>query len=102
SDPGGSGSPPSSNIALEAAPAIGSRLQMANCKVVLLPSFEQALAQIPEHSQDQLATVIQALEWDCEFNPDPEQYILEISEHVVACEHVEGWGWSLFWYREGD
>jgi len=75
---------------------------MANCKVVLLPSFEQALAQIPEHSQDQLATVIQALEWDCEFNPDPEQYILEISEHVVACEHVEGWGWSLFWYREGD
>jgi hypothetical protein len=75
---------------------------MANCKVVLLPSFEQALAQIPELSQDQVATVIQSLEWDCEFKPEPEQYIIETSEHVTACEHVEGWGWSLFWYREGD
>lgn len=75
---------------------------MANCKVVLLPSFEQALAQIPELSQDQVATVIQSLEWDCEFNPDPAQYILEISEFVTACEHVEGWGWNLFWYREGN
>ena len=75
---------------------------MAKCKVILLPSFELALAQIPELLQDQLATVIQALEWDCVFRPDPERYILEISEHVTACEHVDGWGWSLFWYREGD
>ncbi len=75
---------------------------MANCKVVLLSSFEQALAQIPEISQAQLASVIQALEWDCAFNADPEQYILEINDYVTACEHVDGWGWSLFWYREGD
>ncbi len=75
---------------------------MANCKVVLLPSFEQALAQIPELSQGQVAAVIQALEWDCEFKPDPEQYIVEIAEHVTGCEHVEGWGWTLGWYREGD
>jgi hypothetical protein len=63
---------------------------------------EKAPPISPELLQGQVATVIQSLEWDCEFKPDPEQYIIEISEHVTACEHVEGWGWSLFWYREGD
>jgi hypothetical protein len=57
---------------------------------------------MPERSQDQLAVVIQALERDGEFKPDPEEYILQTSDYVVACEHVEGWGWSVFWYREDD
>jgi hypothetical protein len=42
------------------------------------------------------------LERDGEFKPDPEEYILQTSDYVVACEHVEGWGWSVFWYREDD
>jgi hypothetical protein len=75
---------------------------MASCKVVLLDSFHRALAPMPERSQDQLAVVIQALERDGEFKPDPEEYILQTSDYVVACEHVEGWGWSVFWYREDD
>ena len=53
-----------------------------------------------ESARDQVAVVIQALERDCEFNPDPEQYVLETSHYVVACEHVQGWGWTVFWYRE--
>ena len=75
---------------------------MASCKVVLLDSFERALAQMPERARDQVAIVIQALERDCEFKPDPDEYILQTSNYVVACEHVEGWGWSLGWYREDD
>lgn len=50
-----------------------------SCKVVLLPSFAKALEQMPERARDQVAVVVKALEHDCEFNPDPEQYILEIS-----------------------
>jgi hypothetical protein len=53
-----------------------------------------------EPARDQVAVVIQALERDCEFNSDAEEYILEVSPYVVACEHVQGWGWTVFWYRE--
>ena len=56
-----------------------------------------------ESARGQVATVIQALEQDCEFNPDPEEYILHTYQYVVACDHVNpSWGWSVFWYREGN
>ncbi len=72
---------------------------MANCKVILENSFKLALVQMPERAQDQVAVVIRALEM-CEFEPDPAEYILQVHQYVSACEHVEGWGWSLSWYME--
>src|SRR5690348_4704540 len=76
---------------------------MASCKVDLSDSFRQALDQMSESAQDQVAIVIRALEQNCEFKPDPEEYILDIHQYVVACDHVNpSWGWSVFWYREGN
>jgi hypothetical protein len=71
---------------------------MANCKVVLEDSFKRALVQMPESARDQVAVVIQSLEHECKFEPDPAEYILQVSHSITACEHVEGWGWSVFWY----
>jgi hypothetical protein len=55
---------------------------------------------MPEVSQDQVAVVIEALTRDCKFEPDEEKYILEEWQYVTACEHVDGWGWSVWWYLE--
>jgi len=74
---------------------------MAGCKVVLLDSFEQALAKMSERARDQVAVVILALQQNCEFQP-PEEYIVQTAPHLFACEHVEEWGWSVSWYQEGD
>jgi hypothetical protein len=72
---------------------------MASCKVVLEKSFERALAQMSERAQGQVAVVILALEQDCEFKPS-EAYIVQTWDYIVACEHVEGWGSSVFWHCE--
>ncbi len=73
---------------------------MANCEVVLESSFEEALLQMTEVSQDQVAAVIEALTQNCKFEGDEEQYILQESQYVTACEHVDGWGWSVWWYLQ--
>jgi hypothetical protein len=73
---------------------------MANCTVVLEDSFKRALVQMPESVREQVAVVIQSLEQKCKFEPDPAEYILEVHLYISACEHVEGWGWSVFWYAE--
>ena len=73
---------------------------MAHCEVVLEDSFKLALGEMPEKVRDQVAVVIRSLEQECGFDPDPALYILEIHQYVTACEHVAGWGWSVFWYQE--
>ncbi len=73
---------------------------MADCEVVLESSFEEALLQMTEVSQDQVAVVIEALTRDCKFVPDEEEYILQESPYVMACEHVDGWGWSVWWFLQ--
>ncbi len=73
---------------------------MARCKVVLEDSFKRALVQLPERAQDQVAVVIQSLENECRFDPDPAQYILQVAKYISFCEHVEGWGYSISWYQE--
>ena len=75
---------------------------MASCRVVLEDSFKRALVQMPDSARDQVAVVIQSLEQKCKFEPDPAEYILEVHLYISACEHVEGWGWSVFWYQEDD
>ena len=73
---------------------------MAHCKVVLEDSFKRALVQLPARVRDQIAVVIRSLEQECEFNPDPAEYILQVIQYISFCEHVEGWGWSVSWYQE--
>jgi len=73
---------------------------MAHCKVVLEDSFKRALVQLPARARDQIAVVIRSLEQECEFNPDPAEYILQVNQYISFCEHVEGWGWSVSWYQE--
>jgi hypothetical protein len=73
---------------------------MANCTVVLEDSFKRALLEMPERVRDQVAVVIRSLEQKCKFEPDPAEYILQVHLYISACEHVEGWGWSVLWYRE--
>jgi hypothetical protein len=73
---------------------------MAHCKVVLEDSFKRALVQLPARVRDQIAVVIRSLEQECEFNPDPAEYILQVNQYISFCEHVEGWGWSVSWYQE--
>jgi len=63
-------------------------------------SFKRALVQLPEWAQDQIAVVIQSLENECGFDPDPAQYILQVEKYISFCEHVEGWGHSISWYQE--
>jgi hypothetical protein len=75
---------------------------MATCRVDLEDSFKRALAQMPERAKDQVAVVIQSLEQKCKFEPDESEYILQLDRYITACEHVEGWGWSVFWYQEDD
>lgn len=73
---------------------------MANCKVVLEDSFKRALVEMSERAKDQVAVVIKSLSENCKFEPDPAEYILQVNQYISACEHVEGWGWSVLWYRE--
>jgi hypothetical protein len=73
---------------------------MARCKVVLDDSFKRELVQLSERAQDQVAIIIQSLENDCGFDPDPADYILQVEKYISFCEHVEGWGCSISWYQE--
>jgi hypothetical protein len=51
---------------------------MGRCKVVLEHSFKRELVQLSERAQDRVAIVIQSLENECGFDPDPAQYILQV------------------------
>jgi hypothetical protein len=76
---------------------------VARCDVELTESFFQAQESMSPAACEQVAVVIRTLEEECDFKADEAEFIIEVSRYVTACEHVQGWGWAIFWYREdGD
>ncbi len=73
---------------------------MARCEVELTESFFQAQEKMADVARAQVAAVIQSLEENCDFQADEAEYIIQVSRYITACEHVQGWGWSILWYLE--
>jgi len=58
------------------------------------------MEQITEAAQGQVAVVIRSLEQECKFDRDDEEYIVERAPYVTTCQHVQDWGWTIYWYLE--
>jgi hypothetical protein len=58
------------------------------------------MEKMTDVAQGQVAFVIGSLERECKFDQDDEEYIVVVAPYVTTCQHVQDWGWAIYWYLE--